>query len=77
MLQKITIFQSFVKGVKDGKKMEYTIDMYDRYCPKTDVISMARTTGYTATSALRMMAKGLFCEGGILHLNIWANTRSA
>ncbi len=61
----ITIFQSFVKGIKDGKKVEYTIDMYDRYCPETDVISMARTTGYTATTAIRMMAKGLFTDKGI------------
>jgi len=60
----ITIFQSIVDGIKDGKKMRYTIDMYDKYCPDTDVISMARTTGYTATLAIRMIADGLYtCKG--------------
>jgi lysine 6-dehydrogenase len=61
----ITIFQSIVEGVKDGRKMRYTIDMYDRYCPDTDVTSMARTTGYTATLAIRMIADGLYAHKGI------------
>jgi len=61
----ITVFQSIIEGVKDGRKMRYTIDMYDRYCPETDVISMARTTGYTATLAIRMIADGLYTHKGI------------
>jgi len=61
----ITIFQSIVEGKKDGRKIRYTIDMYDKYCPETDVISMARTTGYTATLAIRMIADGLYDYKGI------------
>jgi len=61
----ITIFRSTVEGLKDGKKIKYTIDMFDRYCPETDVTSMARTTGYTATLALRMIAEGLYTRKGI------------
>jgi lysine 6-dehydrogenase len=61
----ITVFESVIKGTKNGEKACYTIDMYDRYCPETDVISMARTTGYTATVALRMLASGLYAEKGI------------
>ena len=61
----ITIFQSIIEGRKDGQKMKYTIDMYDTYCPDTDVISMARTTGYTATLAIRMIAKGVYTHKGI------------
>jgi len=61
----ITIFQSLIKGTKDGKKMRYTIDMNDKYCPDTDVSSMARTTGYTATHAIRMIADGLYTHKGI------------
>ena len=60
----ITIFQSIIEGRKDGQKMKYTIDMYDTYCPDTDVISMARTTGYTATLAIRMIAKGVYTHKG-------------
>lgn len=61
----ITVFQSRVAGLRNGRKTEFTIDLYDRYDPETDVISMARTTGYTATVAIRMMAEGLYTDKGI------------
>ncbi len=61
----ITILQSIIEGIKNGRKMRYTIDLYDKYCPETDVISMARTTGYTATLAIRMIADGLYAHKGI------------
>jgi lysine 6-dehydrogenase len=61
----ITIFQSTIEGTKDGQKMRYTINMLDEYCTNTDVNSMARTTGYTATLALRMIANGLYTAKGI------------
>lgn len=61
----ITIYQSIIEGIKNGQKIRYTIDMYDKYSPETDVISMARTTGYTATLALRMIAEGLYTHKGI------------
>ena len=61
----ITVFQSVVEGTKDGVPVRFTIDMQDRYCPDTDVISMARTTGYTCTLALRMIADGLYGHKGI------------
>ncbi|KAA3617699.1 MAG: saccharopine dehydrogenase [Calditrichaeota bacterium] len=61
----ITVFQSTIEGEKDGRKMRYTINMHDRYCEDTDVISMARTTGYTATLALRMIAEGIYTHKGI------------
>ena len=61
----ITVFQSVVEGEKDGRPVRFTIDMQDRYCPETDVISMARTTGYTCTLALRMIAEGLYTHKGI------------
>lgn len=61
----ITIFQSIVEGEKDGKKIRYNIDMNDKYCAETDVISMARTTGYTATHALRLIADGLYTHKGV------------
>jgi len=61
----ITIVKSIVEGTRDGREMRYTIDMYDKYCPETDVTSMARTTGYTATLAIRMIADGLYTHKGI------------
>lgn len=60
-----TVFQSIIEGMKDGRRLRRTIDMYDEFCSKTGVTSMARTTGYTATLAARMVANGLYTRKGI------------
>jgi len=54
-----------IEGEKDKKKYRYTYNLLDRHNEKTNVHSMARTTGYTATMVLRMLAKGLFDRKGI------------
>ena len=61
----ITVMQVIIEGEKDGKKLRYIYDLYDEYDPSTDVHSMARVTGYTATAALRMVAKGFYSEKGV------------
>ena len=55
-----------VEGIKDGKNIRHTYSLFDEYCPETNVHSMARTTGYTATMAIRMLAEGLYNEKGII-----------
>jgi lysine 6-dehydrogenase len=62
----ITVMQIIVQGEKDGKKREYRWDLLDRYDSKTKTHSMARTTGYTATTVLRLLKKGLFDQKGII-----------
>jgi len=61
----LTVLKLIVKGKKNGKEVKYTYDMLDRYDPDTKITSMARTTGYTATAAVRMMGEGLFNRKGI------------
>jgi lysine 6-dehydrogenase len=61
----ITVMKVVVEGKKDGRKARYTYDLLDKYDPVTRIHSMARTTGYTATVALRMIADGLYKEKGI------------
>ncbi len=61
----ITIMKVIVEGKKDGKRMRYTYDLFDTYDPVTRIHSMARTTGYTATVALRMIARGIYSHKGI------------
>ncbi len=62
----ITIMRVMVEGQKNNKKTKYTWDLFDKYDPETKVHSMARTTGYTATSFLRMFKEGLFDQKGII-----------
>ena len=60
-----TVMKVIVEGKKDGKQLRYTYDLFDRYDPATKIHSMARTTGYTATVALRMIAEGIYTRKGI------------
>ncbi len=62
----LTIMRVSVAGTKDGQKTTYTWDLFDRYDPETKIHSMARTTGYTATAALRLLKEGLFDRKGII-----------
>jgi lysine 6-dehydrogenase len=61
----ITIMQVIVEGLKGNIRLRYTYDLFDTYDLATNVHSMARTTGYTATMALRMVAGGLYTQKGI------------
>ena len=62
----LTIMRVSVAGEKDGQKTTYTWDLFDRYDPKTKIHSMARTTGSTATTVLRLLKEGLFTRKGII-----------
>lgn len=61
----VTVMQITVKGRKGPKTTTYRFDLLDRYDPAKGVISMARTTGYTATVAARMLQRGLYDAKGI------------
>ena len=61
----ITVMKIIVEGFKGKENLRYTWDLLDTYDPSTGVHSMARTTGYTATMALRMVAEGLYTEKGV------------
>ncbi|GAB4181650.1 MAG: saccharopine dehydrogenase family protein [Calditrichia bacterium] len=62
----ITVMRVEVTGLKDGKKYRYIYDLIDEKDDETGVHSMARTTGYTATAAVRLLAEGLFGAKGII-----------
>ena len=60
-----TIMRIIVEGRKNRKRLRYTWDLFDRYDPESGIHSMARTTGYTATVALRMITDGVYRHKGI------------
>ncbi|MDT3695910.1 MAG: saccharopine dehydrogenase C-terminal domain-containing protein [Ignavibacterium sp.] len=63
--EEFTVMRIVIEGEKETKKIRYIYNLLDRHDKKTNVHSMARTTGYTATSIVRMLAKGLFDQKGI------------
>jgi saccharopine dehydrogenase-like NADP-dependent oxidoreductase len=61
----ITVMQITVTGHCDGERVTYRYDLLDRWDRATGTTSMARTTGYTATGTLRLVAAGLYDRPGI------------
>ncbi len=62
----LTVMKIVVEGNKAGKPVSYTFDLYDRYDKKTQTHSMARTTAYAASQAVRLMVSGLHTQKGIV-----------
>lgn len=64
--EELTMMRITLKGENsDGKTEEIIYDMHDEYCSKTEISSMARTTGYTAAAAVNLFLDGLFTEKGV------------
>lgn len=61
----LTVLRVIIEGKKEGKKLRYTYELFDRYDEATQTHSMARTTGYTATVATKMIVNGLYNKTGI------------
>jgi lysine 6-dehydrogenase len=62
----LTAMRLVAEGVRDGKGVRITYDLLDRYDRATGTTSMARTTGYTCTAAVRLLARGMWEEVGIV-----------
>ena len=60
-----TVMRVTVEGEKHGQAIRKEWNMLDRYDPATKTTSMARSTGYTCTAAVRLVAKGGFTRKGI------------
>jgi len=61
----LTVMKVMVEGEIKAKKIKYTYDLIDHFDEATNTHSMAKTTGYTATMAVRMISSGLYSKKGI------------
>ncbi|HMK25558.1 MAG TPA: saccharopine dehydrogenase C-terminal domain-containing protein [Chitinophagaceae bacterium] len=59
--EEFTVLKVIIKG--EGRSVEY--NLFDRYDAATKTSSMARTTGYSCTAAVNLIAKGMFKEKGV------------
>lgn len=66
--QDFTVMRIIVEGTTGKKPVKYIYELYDEYDTINKISSMARTTGYAATSAVRMLASGIFKQKGICPL---------
>jgi saccharopine dehydrogenase-like NADP-dependent oxidoreductase len=61
----ITVMKIIVEGKRGDKQIRHTWNLIDGYDPVLKVHSMARTTGYAATTALRLLLSGLYARKGV------------
>ena len=61
----LTVMRIVVEGKQNGKSLRHTYNLLDYYNPDTETSSMARTTGYTCTAMVSLLARGLWTEPGL------------
>jgi len=62
----LTVMRIVAEGTLDGKKVRHTYNLLDYYNTDTETSSMARTTGYTCTGMVRLLASGIWSEPGLV-----------
>ena len=60
-----TIMTIVLKGSKNGEAVTIEYFLYDEYDASSQTASMSRTTGYTCTAAVNLIARNLFEEKGV------------
>ena len=64
--EEFTVMRVVIEGRQaDGRHERVTYDLLDRYDKEKGVSSMARTTGYTCTAGVHLLADGMFKRKGI------------
>ncbi|MCF8231437.1 MAG: saccharopine dehydrogenase NADP-binding domain-containing protein [Bacteroidales bacterium] len=61
----LTVMRVIVEGEARGRFKSIQWDLYDEYDARLGFHSMARTTGYSATSVVRLLASGDFNRKGV------------
>ncbi|MGE0590076.1 MAG: saccharopine dehydrogenase C-terminal domain-containing protein [Cyclobacteriaceae bacterium] len=62
--EEFTVMRIVIDGKEEGKSKTYQYYLYDK-TDKNGILSMARTTGYTCTGALRLVIDNKFTRKGI------------
>lgn len=65
MEEEFTVMRVMIKGETAGVRKVITYDLYDEYNPDTKTSSMARTTGYACTGAVKLISDGIYRQVGL------------
>ncbi len=63
--EEFTLMQIIIEGTLENKKTRIEYFLYDEYDAASQTSSMSRTTGYTCTAAVNLVANNLFKDKGI------------
>ncbi len=60
-----TIMRIVIEGIENGEPKKYQYYLLDKFDRENNIISMARTTGYTCTAVANLMLDGGFTTVGV------------
>lgn len=63
--EELTVMKVLLHGHKNGHPVSIEWRLLDYFDKETKISSMARTTGYTCTAAVNLIAQNLFSEKGV------------
>jgi lysine 6-dehydrogenase len=63
--EELTVMKVIIEGEQNNSPKRIEWDLLDYFDTKTKTSSMSRTTGYTCTAAVHLIAKKLFTEKGV------------
>jgi saccharopine dehydrogenase-like NADP-dependent oxidoreductase len=63
--REFTVMRVIIEGQENQENLMYVYDLYDEYDPGNDMLSMARTTGYTCTAIAELLLKGKHNKIGV------------
>ncbi len=60
-----TVMKIIISGIENNKKVKYIYELFDKFDEKNQTSSMARTTGYSCTSAVELVLNGDYTDKGL------------
>ena len=60
-----TVMKIIISGIENNKKVKYIYELFDKFDAENQTSSMARTTGYSCTSAVELVLNGDYTEKGL------------
>ncbi|RLE32223.1 MAG: saccharopine dehydrogenase [Acidobacteria bacterium] len=60
-----TVMKIIISGIENSKNVKYIYELFDKFDEETQTSSMARTTGYSCTSAVELVLNGDYTEKGL------------
>lgn len=60
-----TVMRIIIQGMENGNEKTYRYDLLDRFDRKNQIISMARTTGYTSTAVANLILDNGYTKQGV------------
>lgn len=64
--EEFTVMRVTVRGEINGAEKVVQYDLFDKYHPETDTLSMSRTTGYTCSATAELLLNKKIGEKGVL-----------